>query len=75
MTAIDFAAIADELLLIGKERSDNIDAMARNPRDFTAEEVAKRRRRLPTLRQAVIVARALADCPDAQEIIVARVRG
>jgi hypothetical protein len=69
---IDFAAIADEIGLIGKERVEQIAQMERNPK-FTAEEVAKRRRRVPVMRDAYRVLKALAECPEAQRIILARV--
>lgn len=71
---IDFHAIADEIGLAGKERVDQIAQMERNPK-FTAEEVAKRRWRVPVMRQAYQVLKALADSPEAQEIIVARSGG
>jgi hypothetical protein len=69
---IDFAAIADEIGLSGKERVDQIAQMERNPK-YTAEEIAKRRRRVPVMRDAYRVLKALADSPEAQRVILARV--
>jgi hypothetical protein len=74
MTAPDFAAIAKELELIGLERTAAIQQMRANAR-WPAVDVDKRASRIPTLRQAVIVARTLADSPDAQAIIIDRLRG
>jgi hypothetical protein len=74
MTTPDFAAIAKELELIGLERTRAIEQMRANAR-WPAVDVDKRASRIPTLRQAVIVARALADSPDAQAIVIARVGG
>lgn len=72
MSAIDFAAIADELVLIGQERAAAISQMRENAR-WPSVDVDKREARLPTLRQAVLVLRALRDSPEAQKIIIERV--
>jgi hypothetical protein len=71
MTALDFDAIEQELTLTGMERVAAIDQMRANPR-WPAVDADKRAARIPVLRQAVVVARALRACPEAQKLIIER---
>lgn len=66
---IDFAALATFQTALGSATAEQIDRMAQNPR-MPAVEIEKRMGWKPLLREAVVVSRALAACPDAQAIIM-----
>lgn len=71
---ISHAQARDAIECVFMETRDHIARMQSDHSDrgkskFTTEEISKRRRKLLDLRQAAVIIRALAECPDAQAIV------